>query len=209
MKIGELKRVFIVGNGTEVGKTVVSAILTQAFEADYWKPVQCGNIENSDSLLVSRLISNHNSSIHPEQYLLEEPISPHAAAARESVEIRLEEIEVPETENLLVIESAGGALTPLNRDITMRELALHCKAPVIVVSNHYLGSINHTLLTLEALERKSVPILGLIFVGDPDAESENVILRMSGAKMLGRVAWEDEISPVVVSQYARLFKEVL
>lgn len=209
MKVRDAKRIFITGNGTGVGKTVVSAILTQALEADYWKPIQSGNTDTSDSLIVSQLISNSECQIHPEAYLLKEPISPHAAAEREGIEITLGGLVLPDSENLLIIEGAGGALTPINRKLTMRDLALHLEAPVIVVSNHYIGSISHTLMTIESLQAKQIPILGVIFVGDPEKESETAIISMSGVKMLGRVAWEDEITPVVVAQYARLFKEVL
>ncbi|MCB0328621.1 MAG: dethiobiotin synthase [Bdellovibrionales bacterium] len=209
MRIKDIKRLFVTGNGTEVGKTVVSAILAQALEADYWKPIQAGNEEDSDSIIVSRLVSNKNSEVHPEAYLLPDPISPHAAAERAGIEITFEGLLLPETNNLLIIEGAGGILTPINRRSTMRELAIHFDAPVVVVSSHYLGSINHTLMTIEALQFKNVPILGVIFVGDPEPESETAIISMSGVKMLGRVAWEDGITPVIVAQYARLFREVL
>ncbi len=209
MKIRDQERVYIVGNNTGVGKTIVSAILTEAFEADYWKPIQAGDLDNSDSNTVSHLISNSTSQIHPEAFLLQEPISPHAAAEREGIEISLESITVPHTSRQLIIESAGGILSPVNRKATMRDLAMHLKAPALVVSRHYLGSINHTLLTLEALKAKQIPVLGVIFVGDPEPESETVIVGMGGTKMLGRIAWEASFSPMLVSQYARLLREIL
>jgi len=209
MKIADQKRIYIVGNNTGVGKTIVSAILTEAFQADYWKPIQAGDLEHSDSNIVSRLVSNDKSKIHPEAYLLQEPISPHAAAEREGIEIKIESIVAPETSRQLIIESAGGILSPINRKKTMRDLAVHLKSPALIVSRHYLGSINHTLLTIEALKDRQIPILGVIFVGDPEPESETVIVGMGGAKMLGRVSWEDGFSPSLVSQYARLLKEVL
>ncbi len=113
------------------------------------------------------------------------------------------------TKNFLVIEGAGGLLAPLNREHTIADLITHLDAPAIVVSRHYLGSINHTLMTIEGLNKRNIPILGIIFVGDPDSESENAILHLGKIKMLGRVAWEDDITPGVITQYSRIFKEVL
>ena len=209
MKISEFNKVFITGCDTGVGKTIVSAILVQAFNADYWKPVQSGALEDSDSLTVSRLITTPDTTIHPESYLLEEPLSPHAAAARAGVEISIDAIQIPETKNFLVIEGAGGVLVPLNREHTIADLIRKFDAPAIVVSRHYLGSINHTLLTLTTLKSCNIPVLGVVFVGDPNGESETAIVNMGKTRMLGRVAWEEAITPIVVSQYARLFREVL
>jgi len=206
---GPLPRFFVTGNGTEVGKTIASAILVQALHADYWKPVQAGDLEFSDSAVVSGLVSNSTSEIHPEQFRLSEPLSPHAAAERDGVSISLEDFSLPETENGLVIEGAGGLMVPLNRKELMIDLIEHLDAPVIFVSRHYLGSINHTLLSLEALKHREIPVHGLLFVGEPNRESETIIVTMSGTRMLGRIAWEDELSPLVISQYARLLREVL
>lgn len=209
MRINDYDKVFITGCGTGVGKTIISAILVQALEADYWKPIQSGALEDSDALTVSRLVSSSQSVVHPETYLLKEPISPHAAAAREGIEISLDDIHIPSTNNFLVIEGAGGLLVPINRQHTIADMIRKFKAPAIVVSRHYLGSINHTLLTLAALHASNIPLLGVIFVGDPNKESETAILSMGRAKMLGRVAWEESISPAIIAQYARLFREVL
>ncbi|MEM8847356.1 MAG: dethiobiotin synthase, partial [Bacteroidota bacterium] len=140
--------VFVTGISTEVGKTVASAIVVEALEADYWKPVQAGDLENSDSHKIERLISNTKTKIHPNAYALNTPMSPHAAAEIDGVKVDLEKINPPQTENHLVIEGAGGLLVPLNERDTIHDL-IQPNYKVIVVSRHYLGSINHTLLTIE------------------------------------------------------------
>lgn len=206
---GPLPRFFVTGNGTDVGKTIVSAILTQALQSDYWKPIQAGNLDLLDSSIVAGLVSNSVSRIHPERYTLTEPMSPHAAAHGEGITISINDFVLPETENGLVIEGAGGVMVPLNREKLLIDLIEKLKAPVIFVSRHYLGSINHTLLSLEALKRRKIAIHGIIFVGDPTPDSETIITTMSGVRMLGRIAWEDELSPLVIAQYARLLREVL
>ncbi|MEM8848047.1 MAG: dethiobiotin synthase, partial [Bacteroidota bacterium] len=137
--------VFVTGISTEVGKTVASAIVVEALEADYWKPVQAGDLDNSDSHKIERLISNTKTKIHPNSYALNTPMSPHAAAEIDGIRVDLEKIVPPQTENHLVIEGAGGLLVPLNEKDTINDLIL-TNYKVIVVSRHYLGSINHTLL---------------------------------------------------------------
>ncbi|MCB0352375.1 MAG: dethiobiotin synthase [Bdellovibrionales bacterium] len=200
---------FVTGNGTGIGKTVVSAILAEALTADYWKPIQAGDLDLSDSMTVSSLVTNSQTRVHPESYRLTQPMSPHAAAIRDGIAIELSQFRMPKTSRPLIIEGAGGLLVPLNRNETIIDLISYLEAPVLFVSQHYLGSINHTLLSLEALERRNIPIQGIIFVGEPNPDTETIIIHMSKQKMLGRIAWEDEISPALVSQYARLLREVL
>ncbi|MEM6864480.1 MAG: dethiobiotin synthase, partial [Bacteroidota bacterium] len=144
--------VFITGISTEVGKTLASAIVVEALEADYWKPIQAGDLDRSDSHKIGQLVSNLKSRIHPNTYALNTPMSPHAAAEIDGVSIDLKKIVPPETQNHLVIEGAGGLLVPLNETDTINDLILP-EYKVIVVSRHYLGSINHTLLTVERLQR--------------------------------------------------------
>lgn len=160
-----MKPIFITGTGTDVGKTVVAAIVTEALKADYWKPVQAGFEDGTDSLRVEALLSNKKSIIHPELYKLKMPASPHIAAAQESKLIRVKEIVqgLPQTGNSLVIEGAGGLLVPLNGSQTILTLIKELKARVIIVSKNELGSINHSLLTAAVLKKERIPVAGWIF----------------------------------------------
>lgn len=198
-------RYFVTAIGTDSGKTLVSAILCQALQADYWKPVQAGLPRDTE--VVQQLIGNAKSKFHKEQYLLKTPASPHAAAKIDRIRIELNAFQLPHTENTLIIEGAGGCLVPLNDEAFVIDLAARFKTEVIVVSNLYLGSINHTLLTLEALERRAIPVKGLIFNGDRNEESERIILHHSGLRCLLRLQKEHEINQHVVEKYAALLNE--
>jgi dethiobiotin synthetase len=197
-----MKDIFVTGIGTDIGKTVVSAILTEALQADYWKPVQAGSLEMTDSQRVKSLVSNNRTVFHPEAYLLEAPMSPHAAAALAGQEITLDSIRLPQTPNRLVVEGAGGLLVPLNGRHLVVDLIQHLQLPVVVVVAHYLGSINHTLLTLEALRNRSIPVRGLIFNGAPNLDSEAYILAYSGIPKLLSVLPEKDLSPAIIKKYA-------
>ena len=202
-------RLFVTGIGTEVGKTIVSAILVEALEADYWKPVQAGDLDNSDTMKVEALVCNSKSIFHPETHTLGHPMSPHAAAERDDVEIELADFKIPETSNHLVIEGAGGLMVPLNRKDCVIDLIAQVGADVVLVSRNYLGSINHTLLSIEALQNRGVAIKGIIFNDVEYKDTESVILEMSGLKLLGRVDLEEGIDTSVISRYAKHFKGVL
>lgn len=162
--MSKAQKYFIAGIGTEVGKTVVSSIFVQALGADYWKPVQTGAVEGRDVDTVSRLAPDAGQ-IHPESYLFQDPISPHAAAAKEHKAIQLSQCVMPFTVNHLIVEGAGGVMSPLNKGLLVMDLIIHLQLPVILVSRHYLGSINHTLLTVEALGRRNIEIRGIVFNG--------------------------------------------
>ena len=203
----DMKRIFVTGISTEVGKTIASAILVEALEADYWKPVQSGDLDNSDSHKIARLISNNRSFIHANSYALNTPMSPHAAAEIDGVEIELRHIIEPETRNHLVIEGAGGLLVPLNQTDTIVDL-IKPDYDVVVVSRHYLGSINHTLLTLEALERRGIKA-SLIFSGEEHPTTEQIILEKTGARCLGRIGEEVEFNSEVIKRYAEQFTKGL
>ncbi len=198
-----MKRIFVTGTSTEVGKTIASAILVEALEADYWKPVQSGDLDYSDSHKIARLISNNRSVIHKNSYALNTPMSPHAAAEIDGVEVELKHIIEPETGNHLVIEGAGGLLVPLNQTDTIADL-IKPNYHVVVVSRHYLGSINHTLLTLEALERRGINA-SLIFSGEEHPTTEEIILKKTGVRCLGRIGEETEFEKQVIKEYAQLF----
>lgn len=170
-----MKSVAIVGIHTGIGKTVFSAIITQALKADYWKPVQAGNLDESDTLFIQRHIDNANTIIHPEAISLQEALSPHAAAVLENRTIDYKKFQFPKTTNLLIIETAGGLMSPINDTDTMLDFIRHYKLPVIVVSMNYLGSINHTLLTLQVLEQNHIAVVGLVFNGNSTPMSETFI----------------------------------
>ena len=202
-----MKKYFITGISTEVGKTVASAIVTEALEADYWKPVQSGDLEYSDTHKVQELISNQKSVFHPNSYALNTPMSPHASADIDGITIELDKIIVPETKNNLVIEGAGGLLVPLNDSDTILDI-IKPNYKVIVVSRHYLGSINHTLLTLNLLKEKGFDV-SLIFSGKEHPTTESIINKMSGVKIIGRIEEEPYFDKNVIKEYADKFRNNL
>lgn len=199
---------FITGISTEVGKTIVSAIVTQALQADYWKPVQAGELQHSDTHKVQELVSNTKTKFHAPAFNLETPMSPHAAAKIDGVGLSVKKIKRPNTQNNLVIEGAGGLLVPLNDTQTIIDLILPFDK-VIVVSRHYLGSINHTLLTIEALKSRGIPVFGIIFNGAQHPSTESIITKMSGVPVLGRIDQEPYFDKNVVKQYAEDLRAVL
>jgi len=201
------KKLFVTGIGTDVGKTIVSAIVTEALEADYWKPIQAGELETGDSRTVANLISNSKTVIHPNSYALKTPMSPHAAAAIDGVKIDLNKITLPKTKNTLVIEGAGGLLVPLNDTETILDL-IQPDYKVIVVSRHYLGSINHTLMTIRLLQQKGFDV-AVIFNGEENKTSEGIIKKMTGVTVLGRIDDEPYFDKNVVKEYAERFKGLL
>ncbi|GEO05373.1 ATP-dependent dethiobiotin synthetase BioD [Adhaeribacter aerolatus] len=204
-----MKRIFVTGIGTEVGKTVVSAILTEALEADYWKPVQSGAETDSDTETVKALIQNRKSFFHPEAYRLPLPLSPHEAAEAAGVNILLENIKLPSTANHLIIEGAGGLFVPLNQKDLIVDLLPAFGCEVVLVSRNYLGSINHTLLTWEALKIRNIKVLGLVFNGEPNAATENFILNYTGIPKLLSVLPEKALTPEIIVGYARQLRESL
>lgn len=197
----------VAGIGTEIGKTVASAVLTEALQADYWKPIQSGDLTDSDRRTIQSLISNPVSQFHPEAYSLRQPLSPHAAAAIDGVTISMDSIRLPETDNHLIIELAGGLMVPLNDQDLNIDLVRRWELPVVLVSKNYLGSINHTLLSVEALQSRGIPILGLIFNGEPTPATEEFILNYTGLPCLGRIGWEGDVTKEVVSRYAKAFRD--
>lgn len=200
-------KLFVTGISTEVGKTIASAILTEALEADYWKPIQAGDLENSDSHKIARLVSNSKTIIHDNAYALQTPMSPHAASQIDGIQIDLDAITAPNTKNHLVIEGAGGLLVPLNDSDTMLDL-IQPDYKVIVVSRHYLGSINHSLLTIEALQQRNFKV-GVIFSGDKHPTTERIILEKTRVSFLGRINEETAFDKSVIKRYANEFRGVI
>ena len=201
-------KLFITGIGTDVGKTVASAIVIEALQADYWKPIQAGDLNHSDTHKVQSLVSNSQSHFHSNSYALQTPASPHLAAAIDGLTIAMNQIQEPKTNNHLVVEGAGGILVPLNETQSVVDL-IQPDYKVIVVSRHYLGSINHTLLTIEALQNRQIQVAGIIFSGDENTSSESIILSRTAVPFLGRIAQEPYFDTNVISEYAELFRENL
>jgi dethiobiotin synthetase len=203
----QTKPLFITGIGTGIGKTLVAAILVEKLKADYWKPIQSGDLHNSDTMKVHGLVSNSQSIFHPEAYRLTQPYSPHKSAKLDNINIDEKTIIAPKTENILTIEGAGGLMVPLNGHFLMIDLIKQLNAEVVLVSQNYLGSINHTLLSVEILKQRGIDIKGIIFNGNADASSEEYILTYTGVPLLGRVPVLTEINQLNVAEaggYIRL-----
>jgi dethiobiotin synthetase len=201
-------KIFVTGIGTDVGKTIASSIITESLQADYWKPIQAGDLDNSDSHKIERYISNDITVIHPNSYKFNTPASPHLAAEIDRITIDLAKIVAPETDNHLVIEGAGGLFVPLNNEDTIIDL-IQPDYKVVVVSRHYLGSINHTLLTIEALQNRKIKIAGIIFSGEENKATESIILSKTGINCIGRIEHEPYFDQNVIKDYADQFRENL
>lgn len=202
-----MKEFFITGISTEVGKTITAAIITEALEADYWKPIQAGDLDNTDTHKVANLISNSKTVFHDSSYALKTPVSPHEAAAIEGITIDVNKIKEPKTTNNLVIEGAGGLLVPLNSHDTILDIIMP-NHKIIVVSRHYLGSINHTLLTLKWLTGKGYDVY-LVFSGDANPATEDIIVKKTGVPVIGRINEEPSFDKEVIKKYADLFRPIL
>jgi len=189
----EKEILFVSGIGTGIGKTMVSAVLVEKLKADYWKPVQSSDLDKSDSFAIKNLISNKDSKIHPETYRLSQPYSPHKSAAIDKLNIDPQKITLPQTDNTLIIEGAGGLMVPLTDRFLMIDLIKKLNIPVVLVSQNYLGSINHTLLSIEVLKQYKIPIKGIIFNGVKDIYSKEFILQYSEIALLGHIPQYKEI----------------
>lgn len=207
--------IFITGIGTEIGKTVVSAIVTEALEADYWKPVQAGFETGTDSQRVQQLVTNTKTIIHPEIYCLQMPASPHIAARAEQKTIDIDvitkkavELEDKTADRPLIIEGAGGLLVPLNDQQSIADLILSLKARVILVSRNYLGSINHSRLTAAYCKQMGIDVMGWIF-NDQYLNYEDEIVTWSGYPSLGSIPYLSEINPTFIHQQAENIRSTL
>lgn len=204
-----MKQFVIAGIGTEIGKTFISAVITQALEADYWKPVQAGGLDYTDTDFVRQHISNQKTVLHPEGYRLKAAMSPHAAAAAEGISIDLAKLAIPATPNHLVIEMAGGLMVPLNNRELNTELLKRWDLPVVLVSQNYLGSINHTLLSLGVLKQLGIRVAGIVFNGNENPATEEVIQQYSGIECIARIAWQKQVTRAVVKELADGLKDRL
>ncbi|OYX13617.1 MAG: dethiobiotin synthase [Rhizobiales bacterium 32-66-8] len=188
----------VTGTDTGIGKTVFAAALASALGASYWKPVQSGLAEETDSACVARLGELPPHRILPEAYRLNLPASPHLAAERDGVEIDVAALEPPQGMGPLVVEGAGGLLVPLTRKTLTIDLFARWGVPVVLCARTALGTINHTLLSLEALKARGIPVLGIAFVGAAVADSEAVIAAFSGVRVLGRLPPVSPLTPAAL-----------
>ena len=203
------KGIFVSGIGTEIGKTVVSAIITRALQADYWKPVQAGDLAWTDSMKVKAWTAGKAGVFHEESFRLNTPASPHYAAAEDGITIQLSDFKLPATDNFLVVEGAGGLLVPLNSSDTIADLIKELDLAVLLVSRHYLGSINHTLLSIDYLQGRGIPIAGIVFNGPATPSTSSIITEMSGEKVLFHLPEMTEVNAEQIAYWAEEVRPVL
>lgn len=198
-----MARYVVAGIGTEIGKTVFSAVLVEALNADYWKPVQAGSLDATDSDTIRALAPGANRVIHDESYRLTRAMSPHAAALAENITIELDCLKLPKTDRNLVVEMAGGLMVPLAPGFLNIDLIAEWAIPVVLVSQYYLGSINHTLLSLAALRKRGIPIAGLIFNGEPVDTTRSVIVDETKVPVILDAAFAQDLNCKMIATWAR------
>lgn len=197
-----MKKFIVTGIGTDIGKTVVSSILAEALKATYWKPVQAGDLDNSDSIKIKKWCSE-SVQVLPEAFRLSQPLSPHSAAEIDHLKITANELVLPQVDGNFILEGAGGIMVPFNQEgLLFVDLIPIWNIPVILVSRHYLGSINHTLLTAEILQNRGVKIEGVIFVGDENKSTESIILSKTKLKLIARIPIAEEITSEFIKDQA-------
>lgn len=198
-----MKKFIVTGIGTDIGKTVVSSILAEALKATYWKPVQAGDLDNSDSIKIKKWCSE-SVQVLPEVFRLSQPLSPHSAAEIDNIKITANDLVLPEVDGNFILEGAGGIMVPLNQEgLLFVDLIPMWNLPVILVSRHYLGSINHTLLTAEILQNRGAKIEGIIFVGDENKSTESIILSKTKLKLIARIPIAEEITSEFIKDQAK------
>ena len=185
---------FVTGTDTEVGKTLVSAWLMTHLDADYWKPVQAGAEPETDSVTVRRLADIPAGRILPEAYVLPEAMAPHEAARRAGITIDMTKLEASETDRLLIVEGAGGLLVPLTEEAYVIDLAAELHLPVILVARSTLGTINHTLLSIEALRRRGLPLAGVVINGPETPHNRVAIERYGEVNVIAEIPWLPELT---------------
>lgn len=185
---------FITGTDTDVGKTVASAWAMLHLEADYWKPVQCGFDPSTDTQTVQAMTGLPQERFHAEHYSLREPLSPHEAAKREGVDIQMDEFTLPQTGVPLIVEGAGGLMVPLNKDSFVIDLIEHLNLPTILVCRSGLGTINHTLLSLEALHTRGISVAGLIISGKKAPHNRQALEEYAHTPILAELDHMDVIN---------------
>jgi len=199
----DIQRIMVAGIGTEVGKTVVSAILATMLNADYWKPIQCGDESNADTTMMKKWLVKSKHTVFEPAYSLKAPLSPHHAARLENVTISIDKIKLPNARRPLIIEGVGGILVPLKTNLLTIDLFAAWNCKWVIVSRNYLGSINHTLLTLEVLKKRKLPILGIIFNGEDNPDTEAAILENSQLPLLGKLYPENHLNQHIFKRYSQ------
>ncbi|WP_312698101.1 dethiobiotin synthase [Sphingobacterium mizutaii] len=179
------KKYFVTGIGTSVGKTIVSAVLVKLWNAEYWKPIQSGDLESSDSLMLRALVGNE-LIVHPERFKLNTPASPHYSAEVDGVEISIQDFQLPETNGNLIVEGAGGMFVPINDQEFIIDLAEHLDLPVILVCSDYLGSINHSLLSFHSLNERGITVEYIVLNGEFKESSRRILIKNkpAGSKIM-------------------------
>ena len=199
--------IVVTGTDTDVGKTVFCAGLTRLLEGVYWKPVQAGLADETDAQAVRRLAELPADRVLPEAWALRTPASPHLAAEIDGVEIDPDELALPPSDRTLIVEGAGGLLVPLTRRTLLIEVIARWGAPVVLCARTRLGTINHTLLSIEALRRRAIPLLGVAFVGEAHPENERIIGSLGKVPVLGRLPHLDPLTPAALAAaFARAFE---
>lgn len=198
---------FITAIDTDVGKTIISAIVVKALGAAYWKPIQCGDLVFSDTMKVESLVENVTT--FSEAYALEFPLSPHESARLSDVKVNMEKFSLPK-ERPIVVEGAGGLMVPLNDqgDLVI-DIAKKIDAQIIIVIKNYLGSINHSLLTIDYLKRNNYNIKGLVINGEPTPSSERIIEKISGCKILFRTPFCENVNSAFIEEQAEIARVAL
>ena len=197
-----MKKFIVTGIGTDIGKTVVSSILAEALKATYWKPVQAGDLDNSDSIKIKKWCSE-SVQVLPEAFRLSQPLSPHSAAVIDHLKITANDLVLPQVDGNFILEGAGGIMVPFNQEgLLFVDLIPIWNLPVILVSRHYLGSINHTLLTADILQNRGIKIEGIIFVGDENTSTESIILSKTKLKLIARIPIVEEITSEFIKDQA-------
>lgn len=205
-----MERIFVTGIGTGIGKTLISAILTKALDADYWKPVQAGFEDGTDSEWVANWLKDTGSVVHPEVYRLIKPASPHIAAREEGITIDISKIckKIPQNDRTLLIEGAGGLLVPLNESQFVADLIKELGAKVILVSRNYLGSINHSLLTARVCREMQIPVIGWVF-NDQYLDYEEEIVKWSNFPRIASIPWTENINGTFINSQAAAIRKQL
>lgn len=196
------KGLFITGIGTDVGKTVAAAVITKALDADYWKPVQCGDLDNSDSIKIARLTGMRTLS---GIFRLKAPMSPHAAADLEGIELSITQIELPKSDKQIVVEGAGGVMVPFNSKETYLDLMVKLNLPVVLVTRHYLGSINHTMLSWKVLKEAGLNVVALVISGKPHESTESHFATQMDVPFI-RINELEEVNSETISAEAERLK---
>ena len=199
-----MRKIAVVGIGTDVGKTFVSLLLTEQLKADYWKPIQCGVLPETDADFIRRNIANNRTVVHPEGFVLQLPASPHQAAQQEDKLVQVADFKLPHSDNdFMVIEGAGGILVPLNGKETILDLMESLNAEVVLVSRFYLGSINHTLLSIQELKHRKIKLLGIVYNGEDNPATREVIEALTGVKTIARIPdWSSELANSILNTNA-------